>query len=67
MRISRYFPVDGKVPELCTTVSFKEEWFSAEHINRGLLIKEWAGRLKENKPAPVKNRGPHKEVIVDDK
>lgn len=35
------FPVDGKVPELCTTIKFFKEWFSAEHINRGLLIKEW--------------------------
>ncbi|EKE1348533.1 PD-(D/E)XK nuclease-like domain-containing protein, partial [Salmonella enterica] len=34
------------------------------HINRGLLVKEWAERLK-NKPAPVKKTGPHK-VIVDD-
>ncbi|EHO1103072.1 PD-(D/E)XK nuclease-like domain-containing protein, partial [Salmonella enterica] len=32
--------------------------------NRGLLVKEWAERLK-NKPAPVKKTGPHK-VIVDD-
>ncbi|ELT6059245.1 PD-(D/E)XK nuclease-like domain-containing protein, partial [Salmonella enterica] len=40
------------------------EWFSAEHINRGLLVKEWAERLK-NKPAPVKKTGPHK-VIVDE-
>ncbi|EDV3548029.1 DNA breaking-rejoining protein [Salmonella enterica subsp. enterica] len=58
------FPVDGKVPELCTTIKFFKEWFSAEHINRGLLIKEWAERLK-NKPAPVKKTGPHK-VIVDE-
>ncbi|HBJ6333725.1 TPA: exodeoxyribonuclease VIII [Salmonella enterica subsp. enterica serovar Teltow] len=58
------FPVDGKVPELCTTIKFFKEWFSAEHINRGLLAKEWAERLK-NKPAPVKKTGPHK-VIVDD-
>ncbi|ECC3607294.1 exonuclease VIII [Salmonella enterica subsp. enterica] len=36
------FPVDGKVPELCTTIKFFKEWFSAEHINRGLLVKEWA-------------------------
>ncbi|EJW3737118.1 DNA breaking-rejoining protein, partial [Salmonella enterica] len=58
------FPVDGKVPELCTTIKFFKEWFRAEHINRGLLVKEWAERLK-NKPAPVKKTGPHK-VIVDD-
>ncbi|EGZ4003183.1 exonuclease VIII, partial [Salmonella enterica subsp. enterica serovar Cerro] len=58
------FPVDGKVPALCTTIKFFKEWFSAEHINRGLLVKEWAERLK-NKPAPVKKTGPHK-VIVDD-
>ncbi|EDQ6132182.1 exodeoxyribonuclease VIII [Salmonella enterica subsp. enterica] len=58
------FPVDGKVPELCTTIKFFKEWFSAEHINRDLLVKEWAERLK-NKPAPVKKTGPHK-VIVDE-
>ncbi|EJX2306858.1 PD-(D/E)XK nuclease-like domain-containing protein, partial [Salmonella enterica] len=58
------FPVDGKVPELCTTIKFFKEWFSAEHINRGLLVKEWAERLK-NKPVPVKKTGQHK-VIVDD-
>ncbi|EBS2046139.1 DNA breaking-rejoining protein [Salmonella enterica subsp. enterica serovar Enteritidis] len=58
------FLVDGKVPELCTTIKFFKEWFSAEHINRGLLVKEWAERLK-NKPAPVKKTGPHK-VIVDE-
>ncbi|EIC3366602.1 exonuclease VIII, partial [Salmonella enterica subsp. enterica serovar Dublin] len=58
------FPVDGKVPELCTTIKFFKEWFSAEHINRGLLIKEWAERLK-NKPAPVKKTGPHKVIVAD--
>ncbi|EBR6395667.1 PD-(D/E)XK nuclease-like domain-containing protein [Salmonella enterica] len=58
------FPVDGKVPELCTTIKFFKEWFSAEHINRGLLIKEWAERLK-NKPAPVKKTGPHKAIVDD--
>ncbi|EDN7243084.1 DNA breaking-rejoining protein [Salmonella enterica subsp. enterica serovar Thompson] len=49
--VKKVFPVDGKVPELCTTIKFFKEWFSAE-------------RLK-NKPAPVKKTGPHK-VIVDD-
>ncbi|EBC3309967.1 exonuclease VIII [Salmonella enterica subsp. enterica serovar Muenchen] len=58
------FPVDGKVPELCTTIKFFKEWFSAEHINRGLLVKEWAERLK-NKPAPVKKTGPHKVIVHD--
>ncbi|WP_079961100.1 RecE family exodeoxyribonuclease [Salmonella enterica] len=58
------FPVDGKVPELCTTIKFFKEWFSAEHINRGLLVKEWAERLK-NKPAPVKKTGPHKVIVAD--
>lgn len=58
------FPVDGKVPELCTTIKFFKEWFSAEHINRGLLIKEWAERLN-NKPAPVKKTGPHKVIVAD--
>ncbi|ELV0483872.1 exodeoxyribonuclease VIII [Salmonella enterica] len=58
------FPVDGKVPELCTTIKFFKEWFRAEHINRGLLVKEWAERLK-NKPAPVKKTGPHKVIVAD--
>ncbi|EBZ0994603.1 DNA breaking-rejoining protein [Salmonella enterica subsp. enterica serovar Stanley] len=58
------FPVDGKVPELCTTIKFFKEWFSAGHINRGLLVKEWAERLK-NKPAPVKKTGPHKVIVAD--
>ncbi|EBA5229735.1 DNA breaking-rejoining protein [Salmonella enterica] len=58
------FPVNGKVPELCTTIKFFKEWFSAEHINRGLLVKEWAERLK-NKPAPVKKTGPHKVIVAD--
>ncbi|EBS5579259.1 DNA breaking-rejoining protein [Salmonella enterica subsp. enterica serovar Newport] len=43
------FPVDGKVPELCTTIKF---------------FKEWAERLK-NKPAPVKKTGPHKVIVAD--
>ncbi|EAX1057266.1 DNA breaking-rejoining protein [Salmonella enterica subsp. enterica serovar Sandiego] len=58
------FPVDGKVPELCTTIKFFKEWFRAEHINRGLLVKEWAERLK-NKPTPVKKTGPHKVIVHD--
>ncbi|ECO6834901.1 exodeoxyribonuclease VIII [Salmonella enterica] len=58
------FPVDGKVPELCTTIKFFKEWFSAEHINCGLLVKEWAERLK-NKPAPVKKTGSHKVIVAD--
>ncbi|EHO5192976.1 PD-(D/E)XK nuclease-like domain-containing protein, partial [Salmonella enterica] len=57
-------PVDGKVPELCTTIKFFKEWFSAEHINRGLLVKEWAERLK-NKPVPVKKTGQHKVIVHD--
>ncbi|EJN2573898.1 exodeoxyribonuclease VIII [Salmonella enterica] len=58
------FPVDGKVPELCTTIKFFKEWFRAEHINCGLLVKEWAERLK-NKPAPVKKTGSHKVIVAD--
>ncbi|ECR9671301.1 exodeoxyribonuclease VIII [Salmonella enterica] len=58
------FPVDGKVPELCTTIQFFKEWFSAEHINRGLLVKEWAERLR-NKPAPAIKPEPP-EVNVSD-
>lgn len=35
------FPVDGKTPEPGTIIQFFKAWFSTEHIDRGLLVKEW--------------------------
>ncbi|ELU0162592.1 PD-(D/E)XK nuclease-like domain-containing protein, partial [Salmonella enterica] len=35
-------PVDGKTPELATVIQFLKTWFETEHIDRGLLVKEWA-------------------------
>ncbi|EGM0994673.1 exodeoxyribonuclease, partial [Salmonella enterica] len=38
----KIFPVDGKTPELATVIQFLKTWFETEHIDRGLLVKEWA-------------------------
>ncbi|WET42470.1 exonuclease [Citrobacter enshiensis] len=35
------FPVDGKRVELSTVIQFFKSWFNTEHIDRGLLVKEW--------------------------
>ena len=35
------FPVDGKRVDLSTVIQFFKAWFSTEHIERGLLVKEW--------------------------
>lgn len=35
------FPVDGKRTELSTVIHFFKTWFNTEHIDRGLLVKEW--------------------------
>lgn len=35
------FPVDGKRVDLVTFIQFFKAWFNTEHIDRGLLIKEW--------------------------
>ncbi|EBX1062918.1 exodeoxyribonuclease [Salmonella enterica subsp. enterica serovar Oranienburg] len=40
--IKKVFPVDGKTPELATVILFLKTWFETEHIDRGLLVKEWA-------------------------
>lgn len=40
--IKKVFPVDGKTPELATVIQFLKTWFETEHIDRGLLVKEWA-------------------------
>lgn len=35
------FPVDGKRVELVTVIQFFKAWFNTEHIDRGMLVKEW--------------------------
>lgn len=36
------FPVDGKRSELSVVILFFKAWFGTDHIDRGLLVKEWA-------------------------
>ncbi|MEY6717186.1 exonuclease [Enterobacter hormaechei] len=40
--IKTIFPLDGKRPELSVVIQFFQAWFGAEHIDRGLLVKEWS-------------------------
>ncbi|EJX2307223.1 PD-(D/E)XK nuclease-like domain-containing protein [Salmonella enterica] len=40
--IKNVFPADRKIPELGTIIQFLKTWFDTEHIDRGLLVKEWA-------------------------
>ncbi|HFW3978930.1 TPA: RecE family exodeoxyribonuclease [Salmonella enterica subsp. enterica serovar Chester] len=40
--VKKVFPVDVKTPELATVIQFLKTWFETEHIDRGLLVKEWA-------------------------
>lgn len=40
--IKKVFPVYGKTPELATVIQFLKTWFETEHIDRSLLVKEWA-------------------------
>ncbi|ECQ0220946.1 PD-(D/E)XK nuclease-like domain-containing protein [Salmonella enterica] len=40
--VKKVFTVDGKTPELATVIQFLKTWFETEHIDRGLLVKEWA-------------------------
>jgi len=35
------FPVDGKRTELSVVIQFFKAWFSTEHIDRGILTREW--------------------------
>ena len=35
------FPVDGKRVDLSTVIQFFKAWFNTEHIDCGLLVKEW--------------------------
>ena len=40
--VKTVFPVDRKTPELASVIQFLNAWFNTEHIDRGLLTKEWA-------------------------
>lgn len=39
--VKKVFSLDGKTPELATVIQFFNAWFNTEHIDRGLLTKEW--------------------------
>lgn len=36
------FPLDGKRTELSLVIHFFKTWFNTEHIDRGILVREWA-------------------------
>ena len=36
------FPLDGKRTELSVVIHFFKTWFNTEHIDRGILVREWA-------------------------
>lgn len=36
------FPIDGKRVELSLVIQFFKTWFGTEHIDRGILVREWA-------------------------
>lgn len=40
--VKKAFPVDGKIPELATLIQFLKLWFATDHIDRGILVREWA-------------------------
>ncbi|HCW0179994.1 TPA: PD-(D/E)XK nuclease-like domain-containing protein [Citrobacter freundii] len=40
--VKKAFPVDGKIPELATLIQFLKLWFGTDHIDRGILVREWA-------------------------
>lgn len=44
------FPADGKRTELAVMIQFFKAWFGTEHIDRGLLVKEWA---KDNRVSVI--------------
>ncbi|EKJ4067349.1 PD-(D/E)XK nuclease-like domain-containing protein [Salmonella enterica] len=52
--VKKVFPVDGKTPELATVIQFLKTWFETEHIDRGLLVKEWA---KGNRVSAIQRTG----------
>ncbi|MCB6776378.1 MULTISPECIES: RecE family exodeoxyribonuclease [Citrobacter] len=50
------FPVEGKRTELSLVMRFIRIWFNTEHIDRGLLVKEWqkGNRVAQIQCADVK-------------
>ena len=36
------FPIEGKRTELSVFIQFFNAWFNTEHIDRGILVREWA-------------------------
>ncbi|MBE4964403.1 RecE family exodeoxyribonuclease [Enterobacter cloacae complex sp. P24RS] len=36
------FPLDGKRTDLSLVIHFFKTWFNTEHIDRGILVREWA-------------------------
>ena len=52
--VKKAFPVNGKTPELGLVIRFFKTWFATPHIDRGLLVKEWA---KGNRVSEI-NRTP---------
>ena len=40
--VKKVFPVDGKIHELATLIQFLKLWFATDHIDRGILVREWA-------------------------
>ncbi|MDA8515648.1 RecE family exodeoxyribonuclease [Citrobacter sp. Igbk 16] len=50
------FPVEGKRTELSLVMRFIRIWFNTEHIDRGLLVKEWqkGNRVAQIQRADVK-------------
>jgi exodeoxyribonuclease VIII len=52
--VKKVFPVDGKKIELTTFIQFLNAWFATDHIDRGLLVKEW---VKGNRVTEI-NRTP---------
>ncbi|WP_313111499.1 RecE family exodeoxyribonuclease [Pseudescherichia sp.] len=39
--VKRVFPSDKKIPELALMLQFVKAWKTTDHIDRGLLVKEW--------------------------
>jgi len=39
--VKRVFPSDKKIPELALMLQFVKAWKTTDHIDRGLIVKEW--------------------------
>lgn len=52
--VKNVFPADGKIPELASVIQFFNAWFNTEHIDRGLLTKEWISGNRISKVLPPK-------------